>query len=62
MIANDETAIYEEDDLEHFIKKEGKVTISSNLTDGVRSVKSKAKKKSDEEIYFQEITEQLQKL
>jgi hypothetical protein len=62
MVAMDDTAIYDEDDLVKFIQNEGKVTISSNVTEGTRSVKSNVCKKSPEEAYFQELTEQLKLL
>lgn len=58
-----DTTIYDQTDLYEFIKTDARVTISPNITENTRSVRSNLPKTHTEEVaYFQEITEQLEEL
>lgn len=58
----DESTIYNMEDLENFVVTRAKVKISTNITDGTRSVKSDLVAKTKEEGYFKEIAQQLEEL
>lgn len=57
-----DTTIYEQKDLEEFIKKEAKFTISNNYKKNTRSFKTNLPKKTRDEAFFREISQQLEDL
>lgn len=55
------TTVYDQDDLHQFVENEAKIVIHSN-TDNITKVESNLPKKGEEEVFFRQITQQLESL